>query len=39
LILLLGGESAERTKDLEMRRMIIDENFGKIGFQMDSKSC
>jgi hypothetical protein len=35
----LGSESAGRKKDWDMRRMIINENFGKIGFQMALNSC
>jgi hypothetical protein len=35
-----GGVGVLRKKkDWDMRRMIINENFGKFGFQMASKSC
>jgi hypothetical protein len=27
-----GSKSADRKKDLDMKRMIINENFGRIGF-------
>jgi hypothetical protein len=39
LIFNWGSGSADRKKDWEMRRMIINENFGKTGFQMASNSC
>jgi hypothetical protein len=35
----LGEWEGWRKKDWEMRRMIINENCGKIGSQMASKSC